>query len=59
MNTHDFVQFSMSDGYWWVWRPIMADKKKIGYRKLRLATQQEIRSEMPKTLNFEDDKFSD
>jgi hypothetical protein len=59
MNTGEFVQFSMSDGYWWVWRPIIANKKKIGYRKLRIATPEEIEGEMPKTLDFEDDKFSD
>ena len=32
MKTGDFVQFSMSDGYWWVWRPITEDKKRIGKR---------------------------
>ena len=46
MKTGDFVQFSMSDGYWWVWRPIIEDKKKIGYRKLRIATQEEIKNSM-------------
>jgi len=48
MNTGEFVQCSMSDGYWWVWRPIITNKKKIGYRKLRIATQEEIKSEIPK-----------
>ena len=46
----------MSDNYWWVWRPILADGKKIGYAKVRLATTKEIEGEMPKTVIFEDDK---
>ena len=56
MNTGEFVQYSMSDNYWWVWRPISADGKKIGYAKVRLATTKEIEGEMPKTVIFEDDK---
>ena len=42
MKDNQFVQFSMADGYYWVWRPIMADGKKIGYAKVRLATEEEI-----------------
>jgi len=56
MNTGEFIQYSMADNYWWVWRPILSDSKKIGYTKLRLATTQEIESEMPKSVALEDDE---
>jgi len=42
MNKNEFVQFSMADGHWWIWKPIIASGKKLGYRKVRLATDEEI-----------------
>jgi hypothetical protein len=51
MKTEEFIQFSMSDNHWWVWRPILAGGKKIGYSKVRLATTKEVEAEMPKLTN--------
>ena len=42
MKNNQFVQFCMADGYYWIWQPIIADGKKIGYRKVRLATEEEV-----------------
>lgn len=42
MENNQFIQFSMADGYYWIWEPIIANGNKIGYRKVRLATEEEI-----------------
>jgi len=52
-KTNEFVQFSISDGYWWVWRKIVDQNKSIWYRKIRLATDEEIAGEIPKKTSFE------
>jgi hypothetical protein len=41
-QNNQFIQFSMADGYYWIWEPIIANGNKIGYRKVRLATEEEI-----------------
>jgi len=37
------VQFSMSDGLWWIYIYVY----NFGYRKLRIATNQEIKFQRP------------
>ena len=37
----EIIKFSMSDGLWWVFNYVTG----FGYRKLRLATEQEIENQ--------------
>lgn len=49
MNKTEFVQFSKADSLWWVYRPVTANGKTITYTKVRLATDDEVMGEMPKS----------